>query len=362
MIRKLNIVNFKSHKDTKLEFDPGVNIIVGDPQSGKTNIIRALKLLVDNRPLGADKIFPTFAGDKADVYVGAEFDNGSVELTKSISRTKKGDLKVKDASYVLDGKKDDGYSGVASNVPDLVKEKINLSELNFQFQFDKPFLAMSSPGEIAKTINKITRLENVDTWVSSIRSDINFKNKEVTKLTQRNNKIDEELSGYDGLDHLDDVIKEFENVTSELDSKAKEAVSLRRAIYDLEILDNVIENFDCLLEDELLPVVAKVEEVDEELNVLYTLQKFVDADNIVITIEEAVAQLDELLEDVTVVQKHIDELNDLNKLILLDDGIKDLDSEKKSLEKDYKDRLLEAGICPTCGSEVYEAQVKEVLK
>ena len=54
MIQKLNIQNFQSHKDTKLEFHPGVNVIIGQSDSGKTAIIRALRWLIWNRPGGDD--------------------------------------------------------------------------------------------------------------------------------------------------------------------------------------------------------------------------------------------------------------------------------------------------------------------
>jgi len=52
MIKYLQIQNFQSHKDSLLEFDPGVNVIVGSSDSGKTAVIRALRWLVWNRPSG----------------------------------------------------------------------------------------------------------------------------------------------------------------------------------------------------------------------------------------------------------------------------------------------------------------------
>src|SRR5665647_764854 len=52
MIKSLEIHNVQSHKDTFLEFDPGVNVIIGSSDSGKTAILRAIKKVVFNRPLG----------------------------------------------------------------------------------------------------------------------------------------------------------------------------------------------------------------------------------------------------------------------------------------------------------------------
>ena len=39
----IEIVNFQSHANTKLNFDEGVNVIIGPSDSGKTAVIRAMK-------------------------------------------------------------------------------------------------------------------------------------------------------------------------------------------------------------------------------------------------------------------------------------------------------------------------------
>jgi len=62
MIKTLSIQNYQSHKDSTLEFDPGVNVIVGSTDSGKTAIIRALRWLIWNRPNG-DSFRSTWGGD-----------------------------------------------------------------------------------------------------------------------------------------------------------------------------------------------------------------------------------------------------------------------------------------------------------
>ena len=39
MIKSIQLKNFQSHRDTTLRLSPGVNVIVGDPQNGKTAIL-----------------------------------------------------------------------------------------------------------------------------------------------------------------------------------------------------------------------------------------------------------------------------------------------------------------------------------
>ena len=56
MITKIEIKNFQSHKDTMIDFDKGINSICGESDNGKTAIIRAIRWVIENRPLGTDKL------------------------------------------------------------------------------------------------------------------------------------------------------------------------------------------------------------------------------------------------------------------------------------------------------------------
>src|SRR5688572_15998295 len=46
-ISKLSIRNFRNFKNISLNFQKGVNTIIGENGSGKTNILNALRLLID---------------------------------------------------------------------------------------------------------------------------------------------------------------------------------------------------------------------------------------------------------------------------------------------------------------------------
>lgn len=47
-ITKLSLVNYRNFKNAKLLFNKGVNTIIGENGSGKTNLFRAMRLLLDN--------------------------------------------------------------------------------------------------------------------------------------------------------------------------------------------------------------------------------------------------------------------------------------------------------------------------
>jgi putative ATP-dependent endonuclease of OLD family len=46
-ISKINIKNFRNFKNQEIEFNDGVNVIIGHNNSGKTNLIKALSLVID---------------------------------------------------------------------------------------------------------------------------------------------------------------------------------------------------------------------------------------------------------------------------------------------------------------------------
>ncbi|WP_122046702.1 AAA family ATPase [Vibrio atlanticus] len=47
-ITKLNLVNYRNFKNVKLHFNKGINTVIGENASGKTNLFRAMRLLLDN--------------------------------------------------------------------------------------------------------------------------------------------------------------------------------------------------------------------------------------------------------------------------------------------------------------------------
>ncbi len=78
MINSLSLKNFKSWKDTLLEFHKGVNAIVGTTDAGKSNVIRAIRWVVFNRPSAESRIYRNRSGFKS-----AWHENQPVNITKS---------------------------------------------------------------------------------------------------------------------------------------------------------------------------------------------------------------------------------------------------------------------------------------
>ncbi len=242
MLKKLVIENFQSHEKTELNLDAGVNVITGVSQSGKTAILRALYWLLHNRPSG-DRIRSTFAK-------GA---------TKVMIETAEGDRiwHVKDEkinSYAIN---DSVFDKIGRDIPDMVQRALRVSELNVQKQLDEPFLVTSSAGEVAKTINRITRLEMVDNWVSDLTSSINSINREKDRLEAEIEASGEKIKSYrvlvdlqplldrgkkinDRIGELSELKSKITYLVSDIDDKSGDFIKFNSVVSGLkDILDKL---------------------------------------------------------------------------------------------------------------------------
>ena len=95
MINQIRLENFQGHVDTRIDLVPGVNVITGQSDAGKSSIVRALWWLLNNRPSGAGVIFRHHDADEKDVVgVSVVVDDGSV-----VARFRKGS----DNAYAVKG-------------------------------------------------------------------------------------------------------------------------------------------------------------------------------------------------------------------------------------------------------------------
>lgn len=87
-IRKLTLVNYRNFKGANFYFDKGINTIIGENASGKTNLFRAIRLLLDSSmPRYSLKLkesdFNRSIGDWRGhwIIISAEFDNIAADET-----------------------------------------------------------------------------------------------------------------------------------------------------------------------------------------------------------------------------------------------------------------------------------------
>jgi len=205
MLKKLKVKFFRSHEDTELEFSPGLNGIIGTGQSGKTNLLRAIFLLKNYRPLGFRYHSDFAEGDKTSVH--ALFDDADIYFERGQSS--------KSAMYKLNGKP---FSTLNRDVPDEVVSAINMGSLNIHDEYSQPFLITSSSAEISKAINRATRMQNIDKWKKKIRSKVLGLKKWIQVLNEDVRDINDELGKFKTLEDIDEKISKIEKLDNSIDS------------------------------------------------------------------------------------------------------------------------------------------------
>jgi len=119
MLNKIKLQNVESHKETELNLDPGVNVIVGNSDSGKSGILRALRWIIRNRPSG--EAFRTKGG--GDTSVELSLDNQVVKRVRTKQKNQ----------YIINNIE---LNAVKTEVPEEVSNLLNINEANLQQQLD----------------------------------------------------------------------------------------------------------------------------------------------------------------------------------------------------------------------------------
>ena len=218
MIKTLSISNFQSHRKSELVFVPGVNVIVGSSDSGKTAVLRALNWIVNNRSSGEG--FRSHWGGITEVV--ADFGGTIINRSRTDSKN----------LYQMD---DQIYEAFGRGVPEEVTDVINMTDLNAQRQLDAPFLLSKSSGEVAQILNESVNLSDIDRSLSTISGKVRGLNKDITDLKESLEEKEKEL---ESLDYVEDLEKRIASVETLL-------VSQEKYEYKVQRISNLTAN--CLL-------------------------------------------------------------------------------------------------------------------
>lgn len=215
LISSIQINNFQAHQDTFIDFNEGVNAIIGVSDSGKTSILRALTWCITNKPSG-DAFQSSWGGD---TLVAVTLSSGD---TITRGRDKKGNYyKVNNTEFRAFG---------AGDPPQEVQALFNMNNINISAQMDAPFLLSSSPGEVAQILNKVVNLDIIDTATSTIRKKKLEVDRELSASMVRGNELEKQLVEYAYLEELEKDIVVLESLQNRGKAARSEKIQLQELI------------------------------------------------------------------------------------------------------------------------------------
>lgn len=290
-LEKLVVENFQSHEHTKIDFCPGLNVIVGPSDHGKSALVRALRWLFYNEPRGANFI-----------RVGARTCRVSVELNNGIEISRVRSISGKN-QYILKlpGRKESVFEGFGNEIPDeiisatgirkILIDDRNKVELNFGTQLEGPFLLSENGAVRAKIIGQLGGVHILDLAQKLAGTDMRRLREEESELTTVLQSLDEELRKYDHLPHVANKIKQLEDVFQQIADLAKDIETLQNIQNEWEETETALKNIDCVISQFIY-----LEDVEEKVQTLERMG------NTYRTIVDLALELD-------ILEKKIDEIN-----------------------------------------------------
>jgi exonuclease SbcC len=219
-ITSVEINNFQSHESTTIDFKDGLNAIIGESNSGKTSILRAIRWCFDNDPHGSDFI----TTGKDDCSVTVTF-NDMTSITRTRTRNESGTYDVIGKTVQPDGsvsKWKQTYKGFANNIPveisnihqmPLIPITKDLStHLNMMSQLDGPFLVTESPQAKAAIIGRLTGTQVIDLAVKETNKTILSDSKLIKTYGYEREAKQSELLQYSDVDLLQELLNYYQSI------------------------------------------------------------------------------------------------------------------------------------------------------
>jgi len=245
-IKSITLKNFQSYKNQTIDFKPGLNLLLGTSDSGKSAILRAMSFVLYNYPKKDSLIH----WGELETSVTLEFSDG-VKVTRI-----KGEGRNAIVAFDADGNKIEKEK-IDKEIPDDVKLLLGNPPqddfnglISYADQFSPMFLVDLSPTDLPRSLSGLTGIEILEESAKQLMQ--NYKS------IEKQNKSDEkeytslvnEAQSYSYVDFYENKIKLLEE-KKQLIVDLEEKIALIEGISkdidldvepdDVEALDNLID-------------------------------------------------------------------------------------------------------------------------
>jgi DNA repair exonuclease SbcCD ATPase subunit len=361
MFENFKIEYFQSHQDTGIFLHSGVNVFIGSSDRGKTSILRALKWLMENRPSGI--AFRSWFANKTDkVKVSLR----TIEGHQIIHERGIGGGK-----YILDG--GEPFEAYGVGVPDEIKDVLNIGEFNVQEQFSRYFLLQDSPGEVARTLNRIVNLDEIDEALKKVNSLFNQGKIAIDQCGVSIGELEQQKEQFKDLPAIEILITRLDENIIKVNKLKDDSIELSESLIQLGIVQDKLAIITSWLEvqgsyDRLA---EKVSKFNSKTTSHSTLDDTISG---MVKTREAVFEIDEFLKSESLLKPLEVKIEEHR---LLESKFKELDYELSHLElikgqkeivqnkhdalcQQYADMVEDLGMCPLCFSD--DVDVIQILE
>ena len=268
MIKEIELINFKSHKNTKLKFTEGNNILVGISGSGKSSVLDAIcfaffgtitKIQKRKIKLGDLIMNKPFREEFSKIKLVFTLDGKNYEITRKFYLDKPTHAELRENNKLVAV----GQSQVTAFIEHLLKINYDLfSKVIYTEQNQIDYFLNLPPGNRMSAIDELLKLSKFEEIrAKSISYSNKFRNMEISRkeaissinekeLESKKNNLETELENLkikrkeieDGIRNIDKVINEKERVYSELKEKKEKLDILKENLTRIKAKISVFEN------------------------------------------------------------------------------------------------------------------------
>lgn len=330
-----------------MEFENGVNVIIGATDAGKSAIFRSIMWALFNRPLGKGFI----SNWAKNCSVELKFDD--CKIVRSVGKTTN--------SYKLN---DIVFKAIGHNPPEEILKAHNLvRDLNVQAQIDPFFLLQSSPGEVAKYLNKVASLDTIDKTIGNIHKTYLRTNRNIVQGESYLEELREKYEDFSYLDKVEEAIeeatilrdkkkviqekhKQLSKIVKEMQQIKSNISNIKRKIRYKELVDsaldiyqkknNMVKEAQSLhrITEEINSLMEKIDSFKNDKRIIRIVDKALDIYNEITELNEKRTDAEDLVQNITTEENRIQKF------------VGELDAMKTRLKKNMPD------ICPLCGNEI----------
>lgn len=293
----LHLKNFKSHKDTKIDFNPGISLIVGENGAGKSTILEAISFALfkqHNSKTIKDLMRNSKGNATSTMSVSLEFTSNGNHYKVERSHTKSSSKAVLYQKFYNKADGDYQYQIMCENDKNVNSEIKSILQIDSDLFLNAIYirqgeiaeLVSKSPAEKKKLIAKLLGIDSLEKAWENIKPLINdYENKEAElkgRLVNKDNvdvQIKDNQLAYTNLKNeklaIDGKIKQVKINKDEL-SKQKQSLDVNRLEYTN--LKNRIDNEQDevkRLKHEKSELQFKLDEINTSEKEMNRLEKYV---------------------------------------------------------------------------------------
>jgi exonuclease SbcD len=228
----VHIVNFQSHLQTHLKFGPGLNVLVGPSDQGKTAVLRALRWLFFNEPKGTEffRIGATIC------YVEALLSNG-VKIVRSRDKSTNRYTLTLPSAPGQPEPVEQIFEGFGNEIPAEILAAHGVREVRLDLdveanlslarQLDGPFLLSLTGASRAKAIGRLSGVHVIDAGTRALTKDTTNLAAEQRKLSGEVKQLNEDLKAYADLPIMKMRVAKIERNIARLEELERRGEQLR---------------------------------------------------------------------------------------------------------------------------------------